>query len=118
VEESPASGIVAPEEADLGLPNFARDANASQQPVAFRRVRVKLRCSNTAQFVHRRISQHSNEGLVAVEDSPVDGRVYDTGKIALVNEIAQLVGRFQRELAFLAGSDVAEYKNRPPDLSG
>ena len=40
----------------------------------------------------------------------------DSGEIALIDEIAQLVGRFEREFASLAGRDVAEHEDRAAAL--
>ena len=93
-------------------------ADQTQQALALRRIEIKLRRAHALQFFLRRISEHAHDGVVAVEDSPVDGGVQDSGQISLINEVAQLVGRFERELAFLAIRDVAEDDDRAANISG
>jgi len=84
----------------------------AQQPVALQRLVIKLRGAHAAQLCRGRISQHPHQGVVAVEDASVDRGMHDAGEIALINEVAKLVGRFQLEFAFLARRDVPENDDR------
>ena len=82
IDEGPAAGIIAPPERDFEFPDLGRDPDEMQQTLAIRWIEIKLRRANALQFLLGRISEHAHDGVVAVEDSPVDGGVHDSGQIS------------------------------------